>query len=529
MTHTASPGHEASGAVRDVVIVGGGTAGWMTAAYLTAAFGDRVAVTLVESADVGTIGVGEATFSDIRHFFEFLGLAERDWMPACNATYKLAVRFENWREPGHHFYHPFEQLRSVKGFPLTDWWLRHPTTDRFDVDCFVMASLCDAGRSPRYLDGALLEQEFVEVDGVPSTIADYQGAQFPYAYHFEAHLLAKYLTKYATARGVRHIVDTVQDVGLDERGWVTHVQTAEHGRIEGGLFVDCTGFRSLLLGKALGEPFLSYQDTLPNDSAVALQVPMDMDKNPIRPCTTATAQDAGWIWTIPLISRIGTGYVYARDYLDPEEAERTLREFVGPAAADVPANHIRMRIGRSRRAWVNNCVAVGLSSGFVEPLESTGIFFIHYAIEQLVKYYPAVDWDASLREQHNSSMANVMDGVREFLVLHYRGAKRDSNQYWRDTKTRTIPDALAERLDQWRSKVPDANSVHPRYHGLPPYSYNCILLGTGGIEPRPSPALDLVDEKEALAEFQAIRDKARVLVGSLPTQNEYFKQMREGL
>lgn len=516
-------------AVEDVVIVGGGTAGWMTAAYLAAAFSDRIKITLVESADVGTIGVGEATFSDIRHFFEFLGLAEQEWMPACNATYKLAVRFENWREPGHHFYHPFEQLRSVKGFPLTDWWLRYPASRRFDVDCFVMASLCDAGRSPRYLSGGLLEQDFVETDDWPSTIAEYQGAQFPYAYHFEAHLLAKYLTRYATQRGVRHVVDNVIDIGLDDRGWVSHVQTAEHGRIEGDLFVDCTGFRALLLNKALGEPFVSYQDTLPNDSAVALQVPMDMDKDPIQPCTTATAQDAGWIWTIPLISRIGTGYVYARDYLEPDEAERTLREFVGPAAADMPANHIRMRIGRSRRSWVNNCVAIGLSSGFVEPLESTGIFFIHYAIEQLVKYYPAADWDPSLREQYNNALMNVMDGVREFLVLHYRGAKRQDNEYWRATKTRTVPSGLAERLELWESKVPDAGTVYPRYHGLPPYSYNCILLGMGGIEVKPSPALDLVDEKAAIAEFQLIRDKARALVQKLPTQNEYFKRMRNAL
>ncbi|QLQ40523.1 tryptophan halogenase family protein [Micromonospora robiginosa] len=511
-----------------MVVVGGGTAGWMTAAYLTAAFGERVDITVVESADIGAVGVGEATFSDIRHFFEFLGLAERDWMPACNATYKLAVRFENWRQPGHHFYHPFEQLRSVQGFPLTDWWLRHPTTDRFDVDCFVMASLCDAGRSPRYLDGRLLEQEFVEKDGLPSTIAEYQGAQFPYAYHFEAHLLAKYLTRYATQRGVTHVVDTVREVALDERGWVSHLETAEHGRIDGDIFVDCTGFRGLLVNKALAEPFVSYQDSLPNDSAVALQVPMDMDKDPIRPCTTATAQDAGWIWTIPLISRLGTGYVYARDYLEPEEAERTLREFVGPAAADAPANHIRMRIGRSRRSWVNNVVAIGLSSGFVEPLESTGIFFIHHAIEQLVKFFPATGFDPQLQEGYNSSVQHVMDGVREFLVLHYRGAKRADNQYWRDTKTRAVPDGLAERLEAWRSKVPDAGSTYPRYHGLPPYSYNCILLGTGGIETLPSPALDLIDEKPALAEFQAIRHKARALVAALPTQNEYFRRMREG-
>ncbi|MFI8323777.1 tryptophan halogenase family protein [Streptomyces sp. NPDC085529] len=520
------------GKTKRVVVVGGGTAGWMTASYLVAAFGERIDVTVVESARVGTIGVGEATFSDIRHFFEFLKLSESDWMPACNATYKLAVRFENWREPGHHFYHPFEQLGSVDGFPLSDWWLRNPTTSRFDKDCFVMASLCDAERSPRYLDGKLIDQGFVEQQRdettARSTIVEYQGTQFPYAYHFEAALLAKFLTTYSTDRGVRHIVDDVTDVVLDEDGYIGHVQTAEHGRLEGDLFVDCTGFRALLLNKALEEPFVSYQDTLPNDSAVALQVPLDMDREPLRPCTTATAQDAGWIWTIPLISRIGTGYVYSADYTTPEEAERTLREFVGPAAQDVEANHIKMRIGRSRRSWVKNCVGIGLSSGFVEPLESTGIFFIHHAIEQIVKYFPASRDDHRLRDLYNESIAHVQDGVREFLVLHYVGAKRADNQYWKDTKTRTIPDTLAERIENWKYKVPDAQTVFPHYHGLPPYSYNCILLGTGGIEVRHSPALDMADDRAAIAEFERIRLKAEKLVAELPTQNEYFAAMRAG-
>jgi tryptophan 6-halogenase len=514
--------------LKKVVIVGGGTAGWMTAAYLAATFADRVAVTLVESAKVGTIGVGEATFSDIRHFFEYLGLVERDWMPACNATYKLAVRFENWREPGHHFYHPFEQMRSVDGFPLADWWLHEPVTDRFDKDCFVIASLCDTGRSPRYLDGRMFASDYMEPEAIAkSTMSEHQGkTQFPYAYHFEAALLAKYLTGYATQRGVRHVVDDVEHVALDERGWISHIVGKDHGQIDGDLFVDCTGFKGLLLNKALGVPFVSYQDTLPNDSAVALQVPLDMAERGIRPCTTATAQDAGWIWTIPLFGRIGTGYVYARDYIEPEEAERTLRAFVGPEAADVPANHIRMRIGRSAESWRNNCVAVGLASGFVEPLESTGIFFIHHAIEQLVKFFPGPDWDPGLRNQYNSAVAHVMDGVREFLVLHYKGSARADNQYWRDTKTREIPDGLATRLEQWRTKLPDSETIYPYYHGLPPYSYMCILLGMGGIRTRPSTALGLADVTTAHKEFQLVRDTADNLVNTLPTQHEYFSHIR---
>ncbi|GAA3570843.1 tryptophan 7-halogenase [Amycolatopsis ultiminotia] len=512
-----------------VVIVGGGTAGWMTASYLKAAFGDRLSVTLVESGKIGTIGVGEATFSDIRHFFEFLDLKEEDWMPACNATYKLAVRFEDWRGPGHHFYHPFEQLRSAGGFPLTDWWLRNGPSERFDKDCFVMASLCDNGRSPRRLDGSLLDQDFAEGAGEPAglTMSEHQGkTQFPYAYHFEAALLAEYLAGYSIDRGVRRIVDEVRHVRLDERGWIDHVVTKEHGQIHGDLFVDCTGFRGVLLNQALDVPFVSYQDTLPNDSAVALQVPLDTEKAGFRPCTTATAQKAGWIWTIPLIGRIGTGYVYAKDYCEPEEAERTLREFAGPRAAEVEANHIRMRIGRSEQSWKNNCVAVGLSSGFVEPLESTGIFLIHHAIEQLVKHFPAADWHPRLRERYNSAVANVMDGVREFLVVHYKGAARDDTRYWKDTKTRAMPDALAERIERWQVQLPDSENVFPYYHGLPPYSYMCVLLGTGGIPLRPSPALNISDETAARKEFAAIRDKAKFLVDTLPSQYEYLAELR---
>ncbi|HEY9331531.1 MAG TPA: tryptophan halogenase family protein [Streptomyces sp.] len=512
---------------KSVVVVGGGTAGWMTASYLRAAFGDRVDVTLVESKNVSSIGVGEATFSTVRHFFDYLGLDEREWMPECQATYKLAIRFENWRTPGEHFYHPFERLRVVDGFPLTDWWLNEGAGKRFDNDCFLIASLCDAKSSPRYLDGTLFEQDFAEKsgDGTFRTTLTEQNTQFPYAYHFDATLLAKYLTTYATDRGVRHVLDDVLDVALDERGWISHVVTKEHGELHGDLFIDCTGFRGMLLNQALNEPFQSYQDTLPNDSAVALRVTTDMAERGLRPCTTATAQDAGWIWTIPLFGRIGTGYVYASDYTTPDEAERTLREFVGPEAEGLEANHIKMRIGRSEHSWVNNCVAIGLSSGFVEPLESTGIFFIQNAIEQLVKHFPGEGDSTGLRRSYNRQVANVMDGVREFLVLHYYAADRNDNQYWKDTKTRPLPDALAARIEQWKSKTPDTESVFPYYHGFEPYSYTAMLLGLGGIPMQAPPTLSLFDDAAAKRELQLVRDQAAQLVSRLPSQYEYFAHL----
>lgn len=513
--------------LKSVVIVGGGTAGWMTAAYLRAAFGDSISVTVVESKRIKTIGVGEATFSTVRHFFNYLGLSEWEWMSKCQATYKLGIRFEDWREKGHHFYHPFERLQVVDGFPLTDWWMHQRPGDRFDHDIFMMSEICDSERSPRYMDGTLFEQEFSERSESQKerTTLSEQYTQFPYAYHFDASLLADYLTEYAGERGVQQILDDVEDVVRDERGWISHLVTREHGEISGDLFVDCTGFRGLLLNKALEEPFVSFQEMLPNDSAVALRVPAEMEQRGLRPCTTATAQDAGWIWTIPLFGRIGTGYVYASDYTTPEEAERTLREFVGPEAADLEANHIRMRIGRSRNSWVNNCVAIGLSCGFVEPLESTGIFFIQQGIEQLVKHFPDADWDPRLRDSYNRALADTIDGVREFLVLHYRAAARSDNAYWQDAKTRPIPDGLAERIERWQSKLPTEQTIFPGYHGFEAYSYLSMLIGLGGIPLKAAPALALMDQTSAAKEFQLIKDQQRELVKRLPSQYEYLAKM----
>ncbi|MFF4037015.1 tryptophan halogenase family protein [Streptomyces sp. NPDC001816] len=509
--------------ISSVVIVGGGTAGWMTASYLKAALGEQIDVTLVESKKVSTIGVGEATFSTVRHFFRFLGLAEHEWMPECHASYKLAIRFENWREKGHYFYHPFERPRGVQGYSLADWWLQLRPSDRYDRDASVLAALCDAKCSPKYLDGTLFETDLLTGEGdLHRATPPAQATQFPYAYHFDATLLARYLTGYATKRGVRHVLDDVLDVRLDDDGSIKNVLTKEHGELVGDLFVDCTGFRGLLLNQALGVPFLSYQDSLPNDSAVALRVPVDVAARGMRPCTTATAQDAGWIWTIPLLDRLGTGYVYASDYCSPEEAERTLREFVGPASGDLPANHIRMRIGRSAQSWVKNCVAIGLSSGFVEPLESTGIFFIQNGIEQLVRHLPGGRDDEPLREAYNRQVGRVMDGVREFLVLHYYAAARNDNQYWRDAKSRQLPDGLAERIEQWRTKLPDEDSVYPYFHGFEPYSYTAMLLGLGGLPTRSLPVLGKLDDTEVVKEFDRVRRQADILVDRLPSQYAYL-------
>lgn len=506
--------------ISSVVIVGGGTAGWMTAAYLKAAFSDPVQVTLVESGQVSRIGVGEATFSTVRHFFDFLGIDEADWLPKCAGGYKLGIRFQDWSRPGEHFYHPFERLRVVDGFSLADWWLRIGDRSKpFDRQCFITTALCDSKRSPRMLDGSLFA---TGLDGSlgKSTLAE-QRAQFPYAYHFDADKVAEYLAGYATERGVRRVIDNVTGVDQDERGWITGVRTEASGDLTGDLFIDCTGFRGLLINQAMGAQFESFADLLPNNRAVALRVPRD-DATDMDPYTSAIAMKAGWRWNIPLFRRDGAGYVYSDQYISPEEAEAELRAALGPAAEGQPANHIRMRVGRNSQAWIGNCVAVGLSYAFVEPLESTGIFFIQYAIEQLVKHFPDDTWNPRLAADFNTRMHRVVEGVKEFLILHYRAAQREDTPYWKETKLRKAPEAVVERIETASSHLLDDENIYPHYHGFENYSWNAMNLGLGVMPPSARPAVRYMDPQAAEREFAKLRAEAEAMVAALPSCYEYL-------
>ncbi|SDK75317.1 tryptophan halogenase [Actinopolyspora mzabensis] len=512
--------------VDNVVIVGGGTAGWMTATYLNATFGDQVTVSLVESPNLPTVGVGEATFSTVRHFFHYIGLREHEWMPHCSAAYKLAIRFQNWGGENEHFYHPFERPRHVDGCTLADWWLK-VGSEAFDRESFVLAALCEARRSPNRAGGALFDRNLHDGGDLPRReVMNGADTQFPYAYHFDATLLAHFLADLGMRRGVHRVLDDVERVVQDETGAIDHLVTKQHGDIYGDLFIDCTGFRGLLINQTLGARFESFQDVLPNDRAVALRVPVDGESQGIAPYTTATAMDAGWAWTIPLYDRIGTGYVYSSEFTTPEQAESDLRAHVGPAADEVEANHIRMRVGRNERFWMRNCVAIGLSGGFVEPLESTGIFFIQYGIEQLVRHFPGPDRSPALRDNYNRLMAGCFDGVREFLVLHYRAARREDTPYWKAINELPLPPGMADRMELWKSRLPDSGSVIADYHGFEPYSYAVMLLGLGQRPRYPHPALRGLDSAAARAEFERVRAEAEQLVNTLPSQYEYLAGMR---
>lgn len=502
----------------------------MTASHLKKAL-PGIEITLIESSSIKTIGVGEATFSTIKLFFDFLGLDESEWMPSCNASYKLAIKFVNWRAAGGHFFHPFQRYEIADGFNLGEWWFKLKRNEEpFDYACFLIPPMCDAQSSPRFLDGRVFDdkvQDYFTVDlrGKKNILADHK-VQYPYAYHFDAKLLADFLQGYAIRRGVRQVVDDVAEVRLREDGSIDHLVTRENGAIQGDLYVDCTGFRGLLINQMLGEPFLSFSESLLCDSAVAMQVPRDIRTYGINPYTTATALTCGWVWNIPLYGRIGTGYVYSSRFLSPEEAEMEFRRHLGPVADGLDASHIRMRIGRCRNSWTKNCVAIGLASGFVEPLESTGIFFIQHGIEELVNHFPNVEIDQATVKSYNRVVGDCIDGVRDFLILHYRASDRMDTDFWKATKQVEVPEALGERLDLWKHRLPNPRTINQSFHGFEAYSYSVMLLGLNYWPSSSLPALDHIGDERALHTFNLLREKAQRLASTLPSQLEYLTHVR---
>jgi tryptophan 6-halogenase len=511
-----------------VVIVGGGSAGWMTAAYLSKALNRGVAIHLIESPAAPTIGVGEATFSTIHLFLEFLELKETDWMPYCNASYKLAIRFVDWNAEGGYFYHPFQRFCTVKGRSILEWWLRMKRGEtRFDYDCFTVPTLCDAKRSPRYLDGRVFDttvQSYMGSEGKSrATRLDDLRAQYPFGYHFDATLFADFMMNYAQRRGVLRSVDDVLEAQLRDDGSIAALHTKEHGWIEGDIFVDCTGFQGLLINKVLKEPFLEFSASLPCDRAVAMRVPREQKSREINPYTTATALSRGWAWDIPLYHRIGTGYVYSSAHATPEAAEREFRAHLGPRADGATASHIKMRVGRNRNSWVKNCVAIGLASGFVEPLESTGLFFVHHGIEQFANHFPQTTMAEESLNAFNQTVNNCMDGVREFLTLHYVASTRRDTAFWRATKEDlTLPGDLSDRLKLWKRIPPTDRTINPKYHGFEAYSYCVMLQGLGYSSDSAFGVPDYMDDSDAALMFEQIKREAERLAFDLPSQFDYL-------
>lgn len=455
-----------------ILVLGGGTAGWMTASLMAKRWEGRpVEITLLESPEIGIVGVGEGSTPQLKGFFDTLGIAESDWMPRCNATFKTAIRSVGWStRPGFEaYYHPFKtdlDDRSAPAFYFNTVLRRrgvdvHAHPDRF------------------FIDAALAQRR----------LAPHPAHSFPfrafYGYHFDAYLIGAYLREWATARGVRHLEGTVARVEQADDGTITAVHADGERRIEADFFIDCTGFRSMLLQGALGVPFLPFASNLFNDAAVALPTPHD--ERPIAPQTTATALRFGWVWRIPLTHRVGNGYVYSTRYTTPEDAERELRAHL-KIGDDIPARHLRMRVGRVAQPWSHNCLAVGLSQGFIEPLEATALHLVQETVERFIEAFEGGGFGPGKRDGFNREINGRFEGVRDYIVCRYKANTRTDTPYWRDAAAlEALSDSLRQLLHCWLQGGDLVAEIERQGIGFwfGPMSWHC-LLGGYGVYPDPS-------------------------------------------
>lgn len=448
------------------VVLGGGTAGWM-AACLLAHHWPHHRISVVESPDIGIIGVGEGSTPQLKAFFDTLGIAEAEWMPKCNATYKAGIRFFGWSERlgFESYFHPFHTQIDLFTEPQFAFHTRarrtgrnvwaHP--DRF----FLPASIAANARAP------LAPPNF------PFAIG--------YGYHFDAVLVGKMLREHATSRlNVQYLEHTVTHVQLDKAGNVESLQTKDGAVISGDFFVDCSGFRGTIIQETLGEPFLPFAENLFNNAAVAMPSPNEEGDIPSE--TRATALSTGWAWRIPLTNRVGNGYVYSSRYIDKDAAETELRAHLGMLDSEVEARHLKMNVGRVQRSWVRNCLAVGLSQGFIEPLEATALHIVQATVEGFIRAYENGSETDAGAARFNQSLNDRYDGIRDYIVAHYRMNQRTDTDYWRDNALNgNLSDNLKAVMTAWYSGS-DLNEVIQNLNIAQFYtslSWHCLLAGYG--------------------------------------------------
>ena len=451
--------------VKHIVIVGGGSAGWLTAGLLAADHGASLRVTLVESPAVAPIGVGEGTWPSMRDTLQRIGVSESDFFRACDAAFKQGSRFDGWVDgtPGDYYFHPFV---LPQGFGESDlvahWQQRHRGVPFADLVSF-QPHLCVHGKAPKQA----VTPEFAAVAN--------------YGYHLDAGKFGQFLKQHCIGKlGVHHLADHVDGVDGVDNGDIAALQLRVHGRLAGDLFVDCSGMQSLLLGRHYKVPFLSQRHVLFNDSALAVQVPYPSPDSPIASQTTSTAQPHGWIWDIGLPTRRGIGYVYSSAHCSDAQAEATLRSYLGSAEAPAPRK-LTFDPGYRDHFWHRNCVAIGLSAGFIEPLEASALALVEMSATMLSEDMPATRAAMDIvAARFNDTFRYRWDRVIAFLKLHYVLSRRGDSDFWRDHRRQeSIPDGLRELLLLWRHRTPSRNDFPRTGEVFPAASYQYILYGMG--------------------------------------------------
>ncbi|NND81884.1 MAG: tryptophan 7-halogenase [Gammaproteobacteria bacterium] len=517
-----------SQAIQSIVIVGGGTAGWLTAGVLASRFKSLaenngavgIDVTLVESPDVQTIGVGEGTWPSMRTTLQSMGINETDFMRECNVSLKQGSRFDNWvTGESDYYYHPFSLPRGYGEFNLAPYWQLARDKISFADAVSIQSKLCDRGLAPK-------------------TIATPEFAfNANYGYHLDAAKFAAFLQQHCVEKlGVKHVLDHVTAVTAKDNGDIEAVQTRDSGAIGGDLFVDCTGFAALLIGDHYAVPFNTVQSVLFNDSALAVQVPYKDEQDPIASHTLSTAQSAGWVWSIGLPTRRGVGHVYSSAYIDDENAERELRNYLTPIvgrpeAEQLAVRKINMNPGYREHFWHRNCVAVGLSAGFVEPLEASALVLVEYSAKMIAQQLPANRAVMDLvAKRFNDKFAYHWNQIIDFLKLHYVLNQREDNGYWAANRNPdSVPDSLKEMLELWQFQSPWLQEA-PRFDELfSSASFQFVLYGMGFVTQENPAGLRAEDETLAIANrlFSDNAKKTEQLLGALPTNRELVSKVAE--
>jgi len=483
--------------IRRVVIAGGGTAGWCAAAALSKLIGPLIDITLIESEEIGIVGVGEATIPTARTFHHFLGIDERAFLKASNATYKLGIAFENWGREGDRYIHSFGEIgKSNWMAPFHHVWMA--ARDKgFGGDLSDYCFELQAAEQGRFFTS--------------------DTARINYAYHFDAVLYGRFLRQFSEANGVRRIEGRIRHVQQDaESGFITALDLESGETVEGDLFIDCTGFKGLLIEETLKTGFEDWSHWLPTDRALAVQT---ASAGRLDPYTRAIAHGEGWRWRIPLQNRVGNGLVYSSAHLSDEAARERLMGMLDAEPLTEP-RLIRYRTGRRRQIWNRNCLTLGLSSGFIEPLESTSIHLFQVAVTRLIQLFPFGGITEALTAHYNELARREIEKVRDFVVLHYKLTERDDSDFWRERRDMAVPDSLSERIEMFREHAHAWQASDDLFRVD---SWVQVLRGQR-LEPRSHHGIgDLMGETQLRQALESLRQNIARTVAAMPTHEAFLK------
>ena len=488
--------------LKRILIVGGGTAGWMAAAALAHVTRGTVKVELVESEVIGTVGVGEATIPPILLFNQLLGIDENEFVRATQATYKLGIQFNDWFQKGRSYFHPFGTYGTrIDAASFHQYWLRlNKAGLDDDLDAYSVTTM--AARMGRFTR--------------PDTDPRGAGSQMTYAFHFDAGLYARFLRRRAESQGVVRHEGKIADVRLrDGDGFIQSVRLDDGRELEADFFIDCSGFRGLLIEGALKTGYEDWTHWLPADRAVAMPCTRVGDPTPY---TQSTALEAGWRWRIPLQHRTGNGYVYCSPFISDDEAQAKLRASLDGEAMAEP-NFLRFTTGRRKKTWNKNCLALGLASGFLEPLESTSIHLVQSGISKLLLHFPDTGFAQADIDNYNRMMRLETERIRDFIILHYHATARDDSPLWRHVRTMPIPETLKQKMDQFRSRGRIFRYEDELFQET---SWIAVLLGQGVIPERHDPITETIPLEQVQQWLQKMKAMIQQGVARMPTHEAFI-------